>query len=224
MYYRVILTKNGEYKKTVKKYKQKKKTLSIYQKLKKESEKVQFPKKYINYNKIIPIQYRLYFVKDREEGDKDPYVRDEMGRVKKHEPLFGEYTVIDHAPYYIEETFWVHGYDKNKERKTINDVFEMLTEDITPKGKLIRNVIVVYNKLLIYDEDHFEMVICKCTEDAERLQLKLWKRVKKKKLQKKIVFLGRASSGKTIGQMYDLIQEETGWTMRKIRRRNTRDS
>lgn len=222
MYYHVILTRNGEHKKTIKSYKKKGNAMSVYRSLKKQSDRVQFPKKYVNYNKIFPVEYKLYVVKDREEGDKDPHIRDEMGRVKKHEPLYGKYTVINYTPYYVEEMFWVFGFDKTNERKTIKDIYKLLTEDIGPKSKIVRNVIVVHNKVLIYDEDHFEMVICKCKKDAQRLQYELRERTTGKKMYKKnILFLGIAS-GTTVGKMYDLIQEETGWPMKKIRRRSTK--
>lgn len=222
MYYHVILTRNGEHKKTIKSYKTKKNATSVFRSLKKESDRVQFPKKYINYKKIIPIEYKLYVVKDREEGDKDPYIRDEMGRVRQHEPLYDKYTIINYTPYYIEETFWTHGFDKTNERKTVKDIFHLLTDDIGPKTNIVRNVIVVHNKLLIYDEDHFEMVICKCKKDAQRLQYELRERTTdKKKYKNKIIFLETAS-GTTVGEMYDLIKEETGWPMKKIRRRRTK--
>jgi hypothetical protein len=78
----------------------------------------------------------------------------------------------------------------------------------------------VNNKLIIHSEEQFDMVICKCMEDAQRLHHTLNKVVKKNKI-KNIIFMGTATDA-TMGRMYDLIKEKTGWPMRKIWRTTTR--
>lgn len=221
MYYRVILTRNGKFKKTVKKYKTKKFAFNTYWELKEESDQVMFPKKYINYDKITKVEYELFIVKDREEKDEDRVVRNEMGRLVKEKPLFGKYTILHRTPYYMEETFWVYGYDKNKERKTIQDIIPILMKGLNTNSKMIRNVITVHNKLIIYDENIFEMVICKCLEDSQRVQQKLRDAAIENRLHKKILFLGTASK-KTTSDMYEMIVEETGWPIEKVRRRKTK--
>jgi hypothetical protein len=64
------------------------------------------------------------------------------------------------------------------------------------------------------------MIICKCVEDAQRLHHTLAKIAKKQKI-KSLLFMGTASQA-TIGRMYDLIKEKTGWPIKKIRRTSTR--
>ena len=63
-------------------------------------------------------------------------------------------------------------------------------------------------------------MICKCKKDAQRLHHELDKAVKKSKI-KGLVFMGTASKV-MIGRMYDIIQENTGWDILKIRRTSTR--
>jgi hypothetical protein len=49
--------------------------------------------------------------------------------------------------------------------------------------KMVKEIIVVYNKLIIYNENQFDMVICKNLEDAQRLHHTLSKICKNKKLK-----------------------------------------
>ena len=66
-----------------------------------------------------------------------------------------------------------------------------------------KQLIVVHNKLVLYDEEQFEMVICKCKKDAQRLHHALAKACRKNKI-KSIVFMGTASKA-TIPRMYEII-------------------
>lgn len=221
MKYKIILTRNGEHKKFVNEFRTKKEAFNKFNELKKESESVLLPKKYINYNSITPVHYMMYIVEPKEKDSESRYVRNEMGKLIKEPPLYNEYTILDKFTYNIEETFWVFGYDKVKERKTIKDIRGLLLDDLSKDGKIIRNVITVHNKLIIYDEEHFEMVICKCTEDSQRLQHKLKEMTIDRKMHKKVLFLGTASK-RTTSDMYELIKEETGWPLEKIRRMKTK--
>jgi hypothetical protein len=49
--------------------------------------------------------------------------------------------------------------------------------------KMVKEIIVVYNKLIIYNENQFDMVICKNLEDAQRLHHTLSKICKKQKIK-----------------------------------------
>ena len=86
--------------------------------------------------------------------------------------------------------------------------------------KMVKQIVIVHNKLIIYNEDQFDMVICKNLEDAQRLHHMLAKISKKQKI-KSLLFMGTASKA-TISRMYDLIHDETGWAYTKIRRTSTR--
>jgi hypothetical protein len=86
--------------------------------------------------------------------------------------------------------------------------------------KMVKQIIVVYNKLIIYNEDQFDMVICKNMEDAQRLHHTLAKIAKKQKI-KSLLFMGTASQA-MVSRMYDIIVEETGWDILKVRRTTTR--
>ena len=88
------------------------------------------------------------------------------------------------------------------------------------KDKMVKQIIIVHNKLVIYNEDQFDMVLCKNKNDAQRLHHSLAKIARKQKI-KSLMFMGTATPA-TITRMYDLIKESTGWPIQKIKRTSTR--
>jgi hypothetical protein len=216
--YRVILLKNGEYSMTLHRCKTRDTSFINYRRLIDENVSVVFPRKYVNYGGIKPITYRIAIVKDTEEGDEFRMLRDSMGRTYKEPPL-GDYTIIDDNPYQIEETFWMFGKDPVHERVTIHEIVKPIMFGAYKKD-MVKQLIVVHNKLVLYNEEQFEMIICKCKEDAQRLHHAIHKACNKNKI-KSILFMGTANDI-TVSGMYEVIQNNTGWKMTKIRRTSTR--
>jgi len=217
--YRVILVKNGEYKKTLHRCRTRETSFVRFRGFKEENKSVIFPKMNINYNKIDKVNYKIYVVKDIEEGDKFRMLRDSYGKLYEEKPIFGIWTVLDDADYKIEETFWLFGKNPKNDRVTIKDIIKILMSGIYKK-QITKQAIVVHNKLIIHNEDQFDMVICKCIDDAQRLHHVLAKVTKINKINN-ILFMGTASQA-TISRMYDLIKEKTGWPIQKIWRTTTR--
>ena len=216
MKYRVILTSNGEYKKTLHISKTRETAFKNFHKIKDEN-KVYFPKKFINSHGIRPVKYEICITKPTEEGDVFRTRRDDYGKLYTEPPL-GDWTIL-HSDYFeIEETFYIYGYEE-KERPTITEIVKRLMVNAHSK-KIVKQVIVVYNKLIIYNEEQFELIICKNLEEAQRLHHTLGKIVKKQKI-KSLLFMGTASKA-NIGRLYDLIHDETGWPYKKIRRTSTK--
>lgn len=217
MLYRVILTTNGEYTKTLHKCFTRDTAFINYHKLK-EANKVLYPRKYINTKGIKPVEYKICVTKVTEDKDVFRTLRDDYGKVYTEQPL-GDWTILDSDDYQIEETFWIYGLDSKANRPNISEIVKRLMTGAYAKN-MVKQVIVVYNKLLIYNEDQFDMVICKNLEDAQRLHHTLGKIAKKQKL-KSLLFMGTATKA-TKGKMYDLIHEKTNWKYKKIRRTSTR--
>jgi hypothetical protein len=217
MVFRVILTANGKYKKTLHRSKTRETAYINFHSLK-EDNKVMFSKKYINSNGLKPVKYEICVTKPTEEGDTFRILRDGYGKLYTEEPL-GDWTILASAPYDIEETFWIYGLENKTDRPTIREVVKRLMIGAHGK-KMVKQIIVVYNKLIIYNEDQFDMVVCKKLEDAQRLHHTLAKIAKKQKI-KSLLFMGTASPA-NIGRMYDLILEKTNWKIEKIRRTSTR--
>lgn len=217
MTYRVVLISNGEYKKTLHKSKTRETAFINFHKIK-NNNKVMFPRKFINTNGIKPVKYQIYITKVTEEGDVFRILRDSYGKTYTEEPL-GDWTVIHSDDFEVEETFWMFGMDSKADRPTISEVVKRLMIGAHSK-KMVKQVIVVYNKLIIYNEDQFDMVVCKNMLDAQRLHHTLSKIVTKQKI-KNLLFMGTATKAST-GVLYDLIHEKTGWPYTKLRRTSTR--
>jgi hypothetical protein len=218
MLYRVILTMNGKYKKTLHRCKTEGTSYANFNKIKMEN-KVFFEKRFVNSNGIIPVKYKIYVVKDWEESDKPRLVRDNAGRLID-EPKFGDWTILHDSSYMIEETFWVYGYNNIHDRKTIKDIMSLLVLGLKDKN-YVKQVVVVNNKLLIYSEEQFDMVICKNKEDAQRLHHTLYKASMSDKKLKNLLFMG-TSNKNMLGHYYEIIHEKTGWNYTKIWRTTTR--
>jgi len=219
MLYRVILTRNNEYVMTLHRCKTKETSFINFRKKIEENEKVMFPKKFVNYNGIKPVKYKIYCVKDTEETDDFRTVKDSLGRVRVEKPLFGIWTVLDSAEYQLEEKFWIFGKDPKVDRSTIHEVIKLLMKNLGV-AKTNKVIIVVHNKLLIYNEKEFDMIVCKCKKDAQRLHHALAKASQNNKI-KNLLFMGTASKA-NISKMYDLIHDKTEWPYTKIRRTSTR--
>ena len=219
MLYRVILTRNNEYVMTLHRCRTRETSFINFRKKIEENEKVIFPKKFVNYNGIKPVKYKIYCVKDTEETDEFRTVRDSLGRVRVEKPLFGIWTVLDSANYELEEKFWIYGRDSKADRPTINEIIKLLMIDVK-ETKMTKQIIVVHNKLLIYNEKQFDMVVCKCKLDAQRLHHALAKAAANNKI-KNLLFMGTASKA-SVSMMYDIIHLHTKWPYTKIRRTSTR--
>lgn len=190
-----------------------------YQLIKKENESVIFPRRFINSNGIRPVRYQICVVKDFEEGDESRVLRDEIGRVYKEDLLFNKWVVLASHEYNYEETFWLYGFNPIHDRKTIHDIMKPLMAGAY-RDKYTKQIIVVHNKLIIHSDEEFNMVICKNKKDAQRLHHALHKAANKGKF-KSLIFMGTASPA-TVSRMYDVILENTDWSIEKVRRTSTK--
>ena len=217
MVYRVILVSNGIYKKTLHRCKTIETAYNNYHLLK-EKNKVFYPRKFINTNGIKRVKYEICISKITEEGDEFRVLRDDYGKLYTEKPL-GDWTIITSDEYQVEEKFWIYGFNPKADRPNVSEVVKRLMLGAHAKN-MVKQVIVVHNKLIIYNENQFDMVICKNLEDAQRLHHTLAKIAKKQKI-KSLLFMGTAGAA-MIGRMYDVIHDNTGWPYTKIRRTTTR--
>jgi hypothetical protein len=218
MEYRVLLLQNGEFKKRLHKCKSNSTSKMNYKRILKENEEVIFPREYLTSDKISDVYYVACRVKRYEEKDRDRMIRDRLGRLVPATILWGEWTVLESEFYHIEETFYVFGHDPVSDRKDINFIIGLLLKGYNDK-QLTKDIIVVHNKLIIYNQHQFDIVICKCKKDAIRLHDTLLDLSLENKF-KRLIFMGLASD-KMIGILYELMMEVTGWDYRKVSRTST---
>lgn len=217
MDFRIILLLNGKYKKTLHQCKTRDTAFINFHRIKDENV-VYFPKRFINSRGIKTAKYEIAITKTTEEDDTFRTLRDDLGKLYTEAPL-GDWTIITTEPFDIEETFWLYGLEKETDRVDIRAVLKRLMINAHAK-KMVKQVIVVYNKLIIYNEDQFDLVVCKNQLDAQRLHHALAKIATKQKI-KSLMFMGTATTKPNISRLYDLIHEETGWEYKKIRRTTT---
>lgn len=217
MEYRVILVNNGVYKKTLHRCRTRETAFINYHRIKDEN-KVLYPRKFVNTDGIKPVKYQICITKPSEDTDTYRILRDDYGKLYTEQPI-GDWTILESDDFAIEETFYIYGLNPKLERPNITEIVKRLVAGAYAK-KMVKQVIVVYNKLVIYNEEQFDMVICKNLEDAQRLHHTLGKIAKKQKI-KSLLFMGTAQPAQ-IGRMYDLIHEKTKWPYTKIRRTSTR--
>jgi hypothetical protein len=217
MEYRVILVNNGVYKKTLHRCKTRETAFINFHKIK-EGNKILYPKKFINTEGIKPVKYQIYVTKPTEETDTYRVLRDEYGKLYTEKPI-GDWTILESNDYELEETFYIWGLNPKLDRPNISEIIKRLVLGAFAK-KMVKQIVVIHNKLVIYNENQFDMVICKNLEDAQRLHHTLVKVAKKQKI-KSLLFMGTAQPAQT-GRLYDLIHEKTKWPYTKIRRTSTR--
>ncbi len=215
MKFRVVLLLNGQYKKTLHKCQTRETAFINYNRIKEEN-KVYFPKRFINTKGIKPAKYEICITKITEKDDTFRLLRNDIGKLYTEAPL-GDWTIITSELFDMEETFWLYGLD-DSDRVDIREVLKRLMVNAHSK-KIVKQVIVVYNKLIIYNEEQFDMVLCKNIQDAQRLHHTLAKIARKQKI-KSLLFMGTATKA-SITRLYDLIHDETGWDYSKIRRTTT---
>ena len=150
-------------------------------------------------------------------------VKNEYGRYVDCVTSSKNWLFIEEAPYKIEETFWVYGYNPKTDRKTYKFIIDnYMTYDKHDKY-FFKEVIVYRNKVLIESNDNLNMIICKNHQDSVRLYNELYDYCKKEKY-KNIVFGGDINQFSYSSELwFEKIQKLTNWSRRKINKNSTRD-
>jgi len=214
MQYRIIITANNKKKKIVQKSNDLNTIKKKYFKIK-DKNKVLYPKQTSAYLKTNPVKYEIILMKKWEEGDTPFIDRDMLGRTVEISDIKKKWTILYKDEYSYEETFTVFGY---KKRLNCIEIIKLLLMK-KHQTVVIKQVNYIENKLLIHQDNDFDVVLCKCPGDAERLYKILNDFVEKNKI-KNIMFTGVVELGKT--ETYKMIVEKTGWKRNKVYRTVTR--
>jgi hypothetical protein len=215
MVYKIIITKDGKKKKILYEGSNEDTAKEKYFNTK-DKNKVLFPKKNNAYKKVKPVHYEIMFLKEREESDTPFYVRDELGRTTPVNINSDKWSLVHKDDYYYEEKFTVFGYDQRMETK------EIIKKILLRRNKQdkIKQVNYVINKVLIYQNGDFDIVVCKNSSDARRLYKTLREFCETNKVSN-IMFTGLVGK-RNRTKLYKRIVEKTGWTINKTYRSSTR--
>lgn len=188
---------------------------SEYNKLLTENKSsVHFPKQFTSDVNIESAKYELVLVRDKLPGDEDIPQYDDYGILINKINDF-PFTILENNTFFIEETFYIYGITQRFNFLQILSVLLLKGID----NKILKDIFVAHNKIGILGSDNsFHMIICKNEKDS----IRLYKQLKEATihLTKSILFLGNNSL--TISEMYQIIKENTDWTIQKIRRLTTR--
>ena len=207
----------------------KKSAVSAFNKIIIENKKsVKFKVKYSSRDhKLMSSKYEILLMKTKTDDDPDsPLHRNEFGKLVPHTCNSNKMIIYKKEEYLFEETFWIYGLNPKSQRKDYFYILnDLIVDELTKNGQLkikypIKTLIVYRNKLLIENDDDFEIVICKCEEDSVRLYTELQNDIKKQKI-KSVAFLGFAKDNLE-KRIEEKLLVKTGWTLNKIRRKNTR--
>lgn len=204
--------------------------LSDVEKVKKQllehNKRILFPKKFTTnthkFKKTIESSSEFVILKRVEENESTTnQLRNEYGKFINVETTSEKWMVYERLPYYIEEKFWVYGYNPRMDRKELKWIIENFIDSYISDKYNVLQIFLYNNKVIFkYDNSTIEFVICKNVSDAIRMYNLLQTKYEK---ARNIIFCGMATK-KTEKTAYivSLLKEKTGWDMQKIYRKTTR--
>ena len=218
--YQIILTNNGKQTKVLAHSKSEIDIMEKFNTLKCESEEVSFPVRHTNNDGINKSEYEIFVIKKKEKRNENNIIplKNYYGSIIDYTTNNKKWIILDRENYDLEESFWVFGYDKFKDRKNFKWILNnILYTDININN--IKRVIVFQNKLLVESSYRMDMVLCKNGSDCIRLYNKLQKEVFKEKLDKFIFFMGDGFNSKLKKTWYEKMEKLTGWNHRQLNRK-----
>lgn len=219
----IIITNHGKQKYTVVSETTEAKIYREFNNILDENKKILFPQKYNNEQHVmVEADYELVIIKCKQEGDSDVNkVRDEYGKFIDYESSDEDWIIIDRAPYYIEETFWVYGYHPRIQRKNCQWILDNFISKDCKDKTMFKTVQIFKNKLIVECNGNLEIIICKNKSDSIRLYNTIEEYSRNNKY-KYIAFMGDVGNSKYKLEWIDRLQTLTGWSRKKIERSSTR--
>lgn len=219
--FKIVSTLNGKQNGYIGSYRTYNEAYNKLMELKKENEKIIFPRKFINSGEVRDIKDEYLLLEKNRFGDKNNnLLRNEYGKFIEHKITNNSKWIIkDKIVKLVEETFWVYGHDPKTDRKTCLWIYEnLIINEIKTVYDIIR-ILIYKNKLIIkYDEKPITMVMCKNKSDCIRLYNFFLKKKEEEK-NKQLLFIG---SFDKINDNRREIEEEiinlTGWNKIKLQR------
>ena len=214
MEYRIIITQNNKKKKVLSVGYDLRNIKKKYFKIK-DNNKVLFPKKNSTYKKLHPINHEILLIKEWEKDDLPYSGRDNMGKNISISDKQNNWTILHKDLYEIEEKFTVYNY---KKRLSVIEIIKYIL--LKPHQNIIvKQINYINNKLLIHQNNDFDVILCKCSDDCERLYVTLKDFIDNNPTPN-ILFTGKIMKNKN--SIYKMIMDKTKWGKDKIYRTVTR--
>ena len=199
--FKIIICSNKKQSKCIKRYHNEEEVLKAKEELIENNNKVIIPIERTNNgrenNKIeyVDLEYLiLKKVSDDKHESNLSILPNKYGKLVQHKTNKEEWVIWDKFPCLKEEEFWVFGYSKKNERKTVFWIFEnLILPKVECKYDFLR-IVLYNNKLVIIDDnDNIDIIICKNTSDG----IRLYNTLSKKFCVgfKNIIFRGKCEKG-----------------------------
>jgi hypothetical protein len=213
------MTSNGKQTRVLGHSKNESEMVNKFRMLTLNSELVSFPTRYVNSNGIKKSDFEIFLIKKKTSKKDNAIIplRDYYGSITEFKTDNDDWVILNRENYEIEESFWVYGFDKVKDRKD----YKWILNNIIYKDNNINNIkriIVFQNKLLIESQEKMDMVLCKNKSDCIRLYNSIQTDVLKDKMGKTIFFMGDGFNSSLKKSWYEKMEKLTGWTRRKLNR------
>lgn len=219
--YKIISCRNGRQNGYYGKFLSAKDAYRKIDELLEDCKDVVFPKKVLN-SHGLNTSVDEYLILVRNRGDNEiPMLRNDYGKLVEHRTNSEKWTIVDKFRYYVEETFWVYGYDPSSDRKTFMWILENLIVGKIQSKYDMKRICLYKNKIIIKDDSNeMDMVLCKNKSEAIRFYNLL--REKINGTLKEVVFMGEfGGAGKRTTNLVNDICNYTGWNRNKVTRHTT---
>lgn len=148
--------------------------------------------------------------------------RNDFGKIIHTELNSKHWFLLDKVRFNQEETFWVWGYDKWKDRKNFLWIYNNLLMSGIETKYDFKRVMTFRNKVIFKnDNGHIDLIFCKHTSDAIKFYNKLQEFAKLDKLKQILFFGDHSKLSPTRKALEDDIFALTGWPLKKIRMSST---
>lgn len=218
--YKIISCRNGIQNKFIGRFRSIDDAYEVFNKLKTEDENIIFPSSVTGCEKLENSIDEYLIIEKSEE--KNSMFRNEYGKFVEHKLNIDGWVVLDKFRYKKEETFWVYGYDKKKDRKTFKWIYDEILLNNIDNPYTYKRVLIYKNKIIIKNDDGtLDLIFCKHIGDSIKFYNKLEEWIKRDKI-KQVIFIGDYSTtSDRKKRLEEELMELTGWSRRKIQMKGT---
>lgn len=214
--YEIISCRNGIQNKFIGKYRTIDEAYDVFNALKNEDNNVIFPTMVYGWDTLENAIDEYILIE--ESDSENTLLRNEYGKLVEQKTNVDGWIVLDKFRYKKEETFWVYGYHKRNDRKTITWIYNHIIQRDDDEFLYDYKRIILYkNKIVIkHDNGEIDLIFCKCPNDGVRFYNMLEKWVKRDRL-KNIIFVGDYSEkSDRRKKLEEELMEFTGWSKKKV--------
>ena len=214
--YRVIQMHNGALKKGLGKFRNIQDAYVLFKEVTENRPKPIFPVEIVGRHLIREAVDEVVII-ERTDDNAPSLLRNDYGKFVEQKLNVPGWKLIDKARIYLEETFWVWGYDNKKDRKTFDWIYENIIVKCgdCDEGLSFKRIMLFRNKIFVKDDyGKYDLIICKTESDGIRFYNLLEEWLKRDGI-KNIILTGDYSDVRDPVPYFDLLHQITGWPRKK---------